>query len=832
LNGAEIIESQIVDPSGLKHEATEPTTYINENVQSFNILDKVISFDDVQHEIYRLNLPIVIVGSAGSGKTVLTLEKMKECYGDILYITHSPFLVENSRNLYHANRYSNEDQNIDFLSYRELLETVRVPDGKEINSKAFSTWLLKQSRPRQFNDANKLYEEFKGVITGSIIDKKHLSRDEYLALGIRQSIFQLEERPIVYDLFEKYIKFLATEKMYDGNIVSFEYLDLCQQKYDFVIIDEVQDFTNIQLCFILKMLKNKNQFILSGDSNQIVHPNFFSWSKVKSMFYHDSQDAPVDIIRILYKNYRNSLEVTKIANNILKLKNLRFGSIDKESNYLVESRAVKNGAITCLASDNNGVLLELNNKTKKSTKYAVIVLHEDLKNEARKYFQTPLIFSIQEAKGLEYTNVILFNFISCEEQKYYEITKGISSEDLTCDLTYSRAKDKSDRSLEIYKFYINALYVAITRAVDNLYIIENKAKHALIELLGLKDASNNIKLANDESSLEQWRQEARKLELQGKTEQANEIRNNILAQKQTPWKPIDKDQLEILQNKVFDTTNGANKTDKNATLLLFEYALVYSQLHIIDQLKALNFKPAHRLDQARDIIEKKYYLFYGSHNLQTVMRDISAYGVDFRNQFNQTPIMIASTMGNVSLVQHLVENSANISMVDNIGRTALQLSLMQSYFNHKYAQTKLAQAYKLLVPSSISIKVEDRLIKIDNNLMEFFLLNLMIAISPHKFAEKHLYHNPGFCTEDFLEPLEKFPENVLLERRKKRSYISSILSKNEVTRNDPYNRMLFLRTGHGLYILNPKLEIKIQDEWHLLYKLMAIDLDGATVFSF
>ena len=40
------------------------------------------------------------------------------------------------------------------------------------------------------------------------------------------------------------------------------------------------------------------------------------------------------------------------------------------------------------------------------------------------------------------------------------------------DLRYARAREKSDKSLEIYKFYINALYVAITRAVENLYLIE------------------------------------------------------------------------------------------------------------------------------------------------------------------------------------------------------------------------------------------------------------------------------------------------------------------------------------------------------------------------
>lgn len=817
LNGAKIDESQIIEPQNL---SIEPISYINENIPSFNILDKIISFDDAQYAILKFNFPLIIIGSAGSGKTVLTLEKMKECYGDILYITHSPFLVEYSRNLYYANQFSNEDQNIDFLSYRELLETIKIPEGKEINSRMFSTWLIRQNRIRLFKDANKLFEEFKGVLTGSVIDKKYLTRDEYIGLGIKQSIFQPEERLLVYDLFAKYLNFLATEKIYDSNIVSFEYLHLCQPKYDFIIIDEVQDFTNIQLYFILRMLKNKAQFILSGDSNQIVHPNFFSWSKIKTMLHQLSQDQkplemiPADIIRILYKNYRNSSVITQTANNILMLKNLRFGSIDKESNYLVESHTAQKGTITCLNSNNITALLELNEKTKKSTKYAVIVLHDDLKQEARKYFSTPLIFSIQEAKGLEYPSVILFNFISCEDQKYYEITKGVSPEDLNQDLMYSRAKDKSDHSLEIYKFYINTLYVAITRAIDNVYIVDDRPKHVLFALLGLKDVSVGLTLTCEESSIEEWRKEARKLELQGKLEQVEEIKNNIFEQKTVPWQVINKEQLTILQDKVFNS----DKTDKEVMLQLFEYAVVYNQLPLVDKLKALNFKPAHRVDQAKNIIEGKYYNSYSFNNFNSVIKDTNTYGIDFRNQFNQTPLMIAVTAGNTPLVQHLIKSGANITLVDNMGRNALQLTLLQAFFNSKYAQKRLAELYPLLVSSSISIKVGDKLIKLDNKHMEFFVFNLMQVLTANKS------YCQGFRTEDFLKPLDRFPENVLLARRKKRSYLSSIFSKNEINRDDKYNRKLFLRVSHGRYILNRDLEIKTEkEEWRNVYELMDID---------
>ena len=79
------------------------------------------------------------------------------------------------------------------------------------------------------------------------------------------------------------------------------------------------------------------------------------------------------------------------------------------------------------------------------------------KTSAKAHFGTPLVFSIQEAKGLEYENVILYNFTSEDESRFREITQGVSQEDLIAEgLVFARAKDKSDKSLEIYKFHIRA----------------------------------------------------------------------------------------------------------------------------------------------------------------------------------------------------------------------------------------------------------------------------------------------------------------------------------------------------------------------------------------
>ena len=68
------------------------------------------------------------------------------------------------------------------------------------------------------------------------------------------------------------------------------------------------------------------------------------------------------------------------------------------------------------------------------------------------------------------------------------------------DFSYARAKDKTDKSLEAFKFYVNALYVAMTRAVRNLHIIEPDTGHCLFRLLGLDLPGREVKLKAQHST--------------------------------------------------------------------------------------------------------------------------------------------------------------------------------------------------------------------------------------------------------------------------------------------------------------------------------------------
>jgi hypothetical protein len=812
--GAAVDEARIPAVAAGEVEQAPELSFVNPRLPRFHLLDKVLSFDDDQEAIYRQPPPLVIVGSAGSGKTALTLEKMKDVSGDILYVTRSPFLVRNARELYFANGYANEEQNIDFLSYREYLESIRVPEGREITPRAFAAWASRRRLPRELADTHRLFEEIQGAITGSDGERAWLSRADYLALGVRQSIYAPEQREAVYDLFESYLRFLEEQGWFDPNIVSHAWLPWVEARYDFVVVDEVQDLTNVQLLLILRSLRDPRAFLLCGDSNQIVHPNFFSWAKVKTLFWQqEGQDAPAELVRILNANFRNSPQVTELANRLLRIKQARFGSVDRESNYLVRSCGPAQGRAVLLA-DRDEVKRDLDRRTAASTRFAVLVLHADQKAEVRKFFRTPLVFSIQEAKGLEYENVLLYGFVGGEEKRFRDIAAGLAPEDLQGELRYARRRDKGDKSLEVYKFYINALYVAVTRAVKNLYLIEPRPGHPLLALLGLSESGDLEALEETRSSLEEWRREAQRLELQGKEEQAEEIRSQILKQRQVPWEVLRGPAVATLRAKALE------QGDKKARVALLEYALVYQDQQLLNGLIAAGFNAARHPEKGLQTLERKHYLPYTLKHSTGVMREVDKYGVDFRNLFGQTPLMVASRMGNAELAGELLDLGADTGLVDGNGLNAFQIALDRACGDPRYARSRLPAVWDRLAPASMDIQVDERLVKLDRHHMEYLMLSLAMVLFYQSLGESWASHGRCLTSADFVEVLEHFPESLVPVRRKRRSYISSILSKNECTREGPYNRKLFRRIRHGQYLLNPELALRTEGEWRGIYELL------------
>ena len=333
LRGAPVDEDKVpgVEAPPLPAE-TMPVRYIHPHRTRVHLLDKIISFDDAQETVYGLVPPAIVVGSAGSGKTALALEKLKQAEGEVLYVTLSGYLAQSARDQYYAHGFEREGQDLSFLSYREFVETIKVPAGREATWRDFAGWFGRMRQAYKGVEAHQAFEEIRGVITANPAGP--LSREQYLSLGVRQSIFAGDRRDMLYDLYTRYRAWLADSGLYDLNLVAQQWRAAAVPTYDFAVVDEVQDLTNAQLALVLGSLKNAGRFVLCGDSNQIVHPNFFSWSKVKSLFWQDPELAARQELHVLRANYRNGAEATRVANTLLKIKQRRFGSINRSGKQL------------------------------------------------------------------------------------------------------------------------------------------------------------------------------------------------------------------------------------------------------------------------------------------------------------------------------------------------------------------------------------------------------------------------------------------------------------------------------------------------------------------
>ncbi|MCK5810230.1 MAG: hypothetical protein KAH00_04030 [Cocleimonas sp.] len=818
--GATIDESRIPDMS-LQQITPEALPFISSDSTQFNLLDKPICFDKPQGDIYQQALPLIIIGSAGSGKTSLILEKIKKMKGDILYVSQSAYLVETSKDLYQSFDYQNNHQRLQFLSFEEFIESIQIPQYKVADRKIFQQWFARIEQSSPIKDSYKLLEEFRGVITGNFNRKTNgqafLSRKLYFSLGIKQSIFLPQERKAVYALFQRYLSFLNEQHYYDINLICHEYLTLAVPKYDYVVIDEVQDLTNVQLALILKTLRCAPQFLLCGDANQVVHPNFFSWNKIKSLFFrpHATQQKQ-SLIRILDGNYRNSIDVTQIANKILKLKTQRFGSIDKESHYLMRAHEGAKGCIKLLPNQ-PAMSKELNLKTKNSTRYAVIVLDDSSKQRAQTLFSTPLIFTIQEAKGLEYDNIILFDCISRHATRYQKITQGIQLKDIQQEIKYARNKDKTDKSAEAYKFHINALYVAVTRAIKNIYWLESEVNQPILKLLGLEYSDHTLEFKKQQSSNNEWQQQANKLERQGQQQQAEKIRTEILQQQTPDWTVYDNKSIQDLLHLAL------HEQQRKAKLRLFEYSLVYDDKLYRNELIQADFKPALNPKNGHGLLHKKYFMNYQSKNLSAVIQLIHRYGVDFRNTFNQTPLMIATQYGNIKLIHWLVAQKADKSLTNNKGHNAFQTALYLSWKDKQYAQEKLLRVFLALSPENMHLRINNQTIKLDKNRIEFFLINLIMVLFYETLPHKMIFTGGGFTPHDLIESLANFPSYLLHETLYDHDYISEVFATHKMHSGNPQGLELFYRVMPDNYLLNPNISLRINEEWVAIYDLLSFD---------
>ncbi|RPB27817.1 P-loop containing nucleoside triphosphate hydrolase protein [Terfezia boudieri ATCC MYA-4762] len=379
---------------------------------------------------------------------------------------------------------------------------------------------------RRFNDHKDGLEpdlvlaEILGIIKGSTsADRgfRPLSRDEYMEFSCRKAPVFTDEnsRNAVYDMYQNYerqkrsfgdrddidraIHLLnALEK--DRNLKSQDqalldevYVDGQDQAlFDEVYVDEVQDNKLLEMDLLFTLVRNPYGIHFAGDTAQCIsRDNKFRFEDIKARFYEHFISlakksgkpacAKAELIK-LPKNYRSHQGILSLAADIVDMLCNGFpGQIDVLPREVGSYAGVKPTMFVgfdykILARDTMpGTEQALNDF---GAEQVIIVKNDMIKAELKKHLASTLILTIYQSKGLEFEDVILYNFFSDSMWDNIRLPtlKLLLSKDSAVRVDKTRYAGLCSE--------LKHLYVAVTRARNNLWMVEhNKASvHNIVML--------------------------------------------------------------------------------------------------------------------------------------------------------------------------------------------------------------------------------------------------------------------------------------------------------------------------------------------------------------
>ena len=233
-----------------------------------------------------------------------------------------------------------------------------------------------------------------------------LTLAEYTALGRKRAPNFPYDRKEIYRIAEYYQKELNEQKRYDEidfTRAALEYLEQHedQLRYDLVVCDEVQDFTNLQLALLFRLARDPRRILIAGDFAQIINPTAFRWQEVRQHFFE--RGLPVLDVTNLSVNSRNVDNIVRLANGLLHLKDRSVGSSSVHITHHSTFRGRPPLLFEGLTED------ALLSRLRSSHAGQVVLVRTERECERlRSKLRPEMVFTINEAKGLEFDSVLLW----------------------------------------------------------------------------------------------------------------------------------------------------------------------------------------------------------------------------------------------------------------------------------------------------------------------------------------------------------------------------------------------------------------------------------------
>ena len=332
---------------------------------------------------------------------------------------------------------------------------------------------LEQSESASSGETQSILQEILKIIERKMqsFTAPLLTIREYILLGKKRAPHFLYDREEIYKIAEYYQNTLDERGLWDEIDLSKRALQLIGSSsdytYDLVVCDEVQDFADVQLSLIFRFARSHRFIFLAGDMKQVINPSGFRWEEVRNKFYERGVQVP-EVVN-LNLNFRCVGNIVRLANRLLDLKRELVGLSGDEAREEWKFNGKPPFLIHGIPeSEMKGQIMIT------GAGQIVLARSNAEQSKLKKALGTEMVFTVHEAKGLEFDTVMLWKF--CQDKKSKEIWRKIK---------YNHHFD--ERQYPHIKHELNLLYVAVTRARNTLIIYDGSAPADIWETTQLQD---------------------------------------------------------------------------------------------------------------------------------------------------------------------------------------------------------------------------------------------------------------------------------------------------------------------------------------------------------
>jgi DNA helicase II / ATP-dependent DNA helicase PcrA len=424
----------------------------------------------------------VVLGCAGSGKTNIGIRRLllhQELDIPTFYVSHSQYLMNEIKTQFLKRTTTN--LSIKFFSLHQFYEHLLKQSFTLVTKEDFILW-CKTNNLQSKLTPDELFLEINTVIKGQTLQKM-MTQEQYNQFP---SDFSIQDKRNIYFVASLYQRWLDKNQYFDLNDLAFLILEGVGQDIESVVFDEIQELTPKQFESLLHVSKSATHHLLLGDPYQAIGNYAFQSEQVFETL--SKKNIPYQKY-ILNKNFRSGYQVVQLLNYIKEQELTYYPTTNRMDEIAIRSTSRPK---LIVQKEFTQVLLQ---KLDQDANSIIIVATQEAKKQFQmKGFQR--VFVVSEVQGLQYKNVYCQDIL----QYFSNINRS---------------------QYQLYKTYFHLMYVAASRTSQYIYFLEGQHPKSIpIDYFEQFEYQELVEMEYGITSEREWLQEARKLELLGKFEQA------------------------------------------------------------------------------------------------------------------------------------------------------------------------------------------------------------------------------------------------------------------------------------------------------------------------